>query len=209
MKTYLDLERWNRRAHFQHFRTLQNANFGVTVRMDVTQVYRLSKKTKTSFFARYLHACMIAINSVENFKYRIENAEVAIYDVIHASATIARDDTTFGFSFIEFSDDFERFNSSFECEKQRILKSTELFPPKYSLGCVHCSALPWLNFTGHKEPFSGNKDDSVPQLAFGKVVSENNHKKMAVAITVNHALVDGYHIGQFFDKFQLELNKLE
>ena len=31
---------------------------------------------------------------------------------------------------------------------------------------------------------------------------------MPVAVNVNHALVDGYHVGQFFKKFQLELDKL-
>ena len=31
---------------------------------------------------------------------------------------------------------------------------------------------------------------------------------MPVAINVNHALVDGYHIGQFFENFQNELDKM-
>ncbi|TYP96086.1 chloramphenicol O-acetyltransferase type A [Tenacibaculum adriaticum] len=207
MKSYLDIENWNRKELFNHFRTLADQNFGIVVSVDVTKTHELSKISNTSFFIRYLHACIKAINSVENLKYRIEDDKVAIYDVVHASATIARKDTTFGFSFIEFSEDFDVFNANFQSEKERILSSTNLFPPKYSLGCIHCSAIPWLNFTGHKEPFSGNSDDSVPQLAFGKVVEEHGKKTMSVAITVNHSLVDGYHVGQFFDKFQYELNK--
>lgn len=206
-KTYLDIENWNRKELFYHFRTLADQTFAVVVNVDVTKTHAASKESKFSFFVMYLHACMKAINSVENFKYRIEEDKIAVYNTINASATIARPDTTFGFSYINYSEDLATFDANFQQEKERIQHSTNLFPPSYSPNCIHCSALPWLHFTSHKEPFSGNKNDSVPQLSFGKVITENNTLLMPVAVNVNHALVDGYHVGQFFEKFQQELDK--
>lgn len=206
---YLDIDNWNRKQHFEHFRTLADPTFGLVADVDVTKAYLSSKEKGNSFFVRYLHACMKAINAVENFKYRIEEDKIAIYDLINASSTIARFDNTFGFSYVLFSEDFEEFNHNFQQEKERIENSTNLFPPKYSLGCIHCSAIPWVSFTGHKEPFSGNKNDSVPQLSFGKIKETNGKKILPVAINVNHALVDGYHVGQFFQKFQQELDKID
>lgn len=203
---YLDIESWNRKQHFEHFRTLADPTFSLVVNVDVTNAFRYSKNSHYSFFILYLHACMKAINAVENFKYRIEGDKIAIYNTINASATIARKDNTFGFSYIKFSEDINEFYASFLQEKERIENSTALFPNEYSLGCIHCSALPWLNFTGHKEPFSGDKDSSVPQLAFGKIKEEENKILMPIAVNVNHALVDGYHIGLFFNKFQEELD---
>ena len=99
--------------------------------------------------------------------------------------------------------------ANYRQEKERIQNTTDLLPPRYSLGCIHSSAIPWVSFTGHKEPFSGNKDTSVPQLAFGKLKEENGKMLLPVAINVNHALVDGYHVGQFFEKFQQELDKID
>ncbi len=209
MKRYLDIENWNRKELFQHFRTLENPSFAITANVDVTNAYKSAKRRNESFFVVYLHACLKALNAIENFKYRIEDSKVAIYDSIHASATILREDKTFGFSFIDFNEDFEVFNENFILEKDRILNSTNLFPPKYSLGCIHCSALPWVHFTGHKEPVSGNKDDSVPQLAFGKIKKEREEILMPVSVNVNHSLVDGYHVGQFFENFQNELDKMD
>ncbi|MGB1042455.1 MAG: CatA-like O-acetyltransferase [Tenacibaculum sp.] len=205
---YLDIENWKRKQHFEHFRTLADPSFGIVANVDITLCYQSSKEKKQSFFTKYLHACMIAINNVEAFKYRIEGDKVAIYKTIHASATIARTDNTFGFSFIDFSQEYEEFHLNFLKEKERITNSTNLFPPKYSLGCIHCSAIPWVSFTSHKEPFSGNKDDSVPQLAFGKIKQENGKMLMPIAVNVNHALVDGYDVGQFFEKFQAQLDKI-
>ena len=205
---YLDITNWNRKPLFDHFRTLQDPTFAITANVDVTKAYTRAKENKQSFYLTYFHACMIAINSVENLKYRIDGDKIAIYDVINASATIARPDTTFGFSYFDFSENFTVFANNFQQEKERILNSNDLFPPTYSPGCIHSSAIPWVSFTGHKEPYMGDKDASVPQLAFGKLIIEENKKLMPVAINVNHALVDGLHIGQFFEKFQQELDKM-
>ena len=90
-------------------------------------------------------------------------------------------------------------------EKQRILNSDDLYPPVNSRDCIHCSALPWFTFTGHKEPVSG-KLQSIPQLAFSKFEKRDDRLIMNVSIHVNHALVDGYHVGLFAEEFQFYLN---
>jgi len=202
----IDLDSWNRKHHFNHFNALADPYFAVTIPFDVTEAYKKSKNTKCSFFAIYLHECMKAINSVQNFKYRIIDNEVFEYDVINASATFLRIDNTFGFSFINFSENFEEFNANIESEKHRINESTELYPPVNGLDCIHCSALPWFSFTSQKEPFSGTKD-SVPKFAYSKTYKKGDQLLMNVGISVSHALVDGYHVGLFVEKFQENLNR--
>lgn len=204
---YLDIENWSRKKHFEHFSKLLDPYFAVVVDVDVTNAFQYAKEKNISFFALYLHACIKAINSVENLRYRIQDDKVVIHDVIHASATIPREDSTFGFSFVHFSEDFEVFNTNLEKEKDRIVNGTDLFPPVNTEDCIYCSALPWFNFTSHKEPISGFKE-SVPKLAFGKFVKKEERLMMPVSIAVNHALADGYHVGQFFESYQKELNKI-
>ncbi len=203
----LNVHTWNRKKHFEFFNTFQDPFFAVTTPMDVTKAYDFAKASGNSFFAVYLHDCMKAVNAVEPFRYRIENEnEVVIHEAIHASATIMRPDKTFGFSFIDYNADFELFKQNIEAEKARIINSDDLFPPKNSEDCVFCSALPWVSFTGHKEPFHGKKE-SVPRIAFSKMEATNNKKILSVSVSVNHALMDGYHVGQFTEKFQENLLK--
>jgi len=201
-----DIENWNRKQHYNHFSKLKDPYFGVTITVDVTKAYHFSKEKKISFFGRYLHDCMKAINDVDELKLRINNSVVEKHEVINASATIMRQDNTFGFSFIYFDENLDVFLNNLENEKQRINSTTDLFPPVNGLDCIHCSALPWLSFSGHKEPVSG-EIDSVPKLAFSKIVFNNDKIEMNVAINVNHALVDGYHVSLFAEKFQYYLNK--
>lgn len=198
----LDIDTWNRKQHYKHFRSLLDPYFAVTMPFDVTKAYKFSKDNHISFFAKYLHDCLRAINDITSLKLRILEEDVVEFDVIHASPTLMRDDNTFGFSFIDFHDDLSIFIKNIESEKQRIKNSTELFPPKNGLDCVHCSAMPWLNFTGHKEPISTSVD-SVPKFAFSKTdTTKNTNLIMNVSISVNHALVDGYDMGLFSEKFQ-------
>lgn len=201
----LDIDRWNRKEHFEFFNTFVDPYFSVTSKFDVTEAKFFSTENQLPFFAVYLHACMKAVNSIENFKYRIQDGKVVVYDTIHASSTIIRPDHTFGFSFINFRDDIFEFTENFKAEKERILNSNSLFPLVNSLDCIYCSAMPWANFLGHKEPISSVKE-SVPKLAFGRATETNGKLEMTTAISVHHALMDGYHLGIFIDTFQECLN---
>tara|TARA_R110000868_G_scaffold82992_7_gene234423 strand:- start:11068 stop:11685 length:618 start_codon:yes stop_codon:yes gene_type:complete len=202
----IDINIWNRKQHYEHFSGLLDPYFALTIPFDVTKAHQFSKDTHISFFAKYLHDCMRAINSVKALRLRILDRNVVEFNVINASPTIMRNDLTYAFSFIDFDKDLGVFIENIESEKTRINNTTDLFPPKNGLDCVHCSALPWLNFTGHKEPVT-KEVDSVPKIAFGKTNKINSTLHMNMAISVNHALVDGYDIGLFSEKFQDYLNE--
>lgn len=200
MKT-INLNTWSRKEIFEHFIALTDPFVAVVTEMDVTKAYVYSKQHKISFFAKYLHATLQAINQTEQLKIRYSNPEIIQYDTIHVSVTIPRPDHTFGFTFIEFTEDFKLFNSRLEAEKARVLSSTNLFPNRVSDDVVYCSSLPWINFSSHKEPFNSSLD-AIPKIAFGKYFNKGEAMKMNVSLNVNHAFVDGYHMGQFFESFQ-------
>ena len=105
MKTLLDLENWNRKEHFAHFKQMEEPFFGATVEIDCTKAYQTAKSINASFFIFYLHKTLAAVNAIENFKYRISEDKIYINDQIDASATIGREDGTFGFSLIEYHPD--------------------------------------------------------------------------------------------------------
>jgi chloramphenicol O-acetyltransferase type A len=203
----IDINTWKRKQHYDHFRTLKDPYFGVVFPVDVSKAYDFAKAHDVSFFGKYLHDCMKAINEIDELKLRIQDDTVVKFETINASATLMRSDQTFGFSYIEFDNELDLFLSHLISEKNRIETTGALFPLRNDLECIHCSAMPWVNFSGHKEPISGALD-SVPKLAFSKIIKENDGKMMMnVSINVNHALVDGYHVGLFAEKFQHYLNK--
>ncbi|MFT5847782.1 MAG: chloramphenicol O-acetyltransferase type A [Psychroserpens sp.] len=203
----IDVNTWKRKQHYDHFRMLKDPYFGVVFPVNVSKAYDAAKSNGISFFGKYLHDCMLALNEVDELKLRIKDNQVVKYQTINASATLMRSNQTFGFSYIEFDNDLDQFLSHLISEKNRIETTGALFPLRNDLECIHCSAMPWVNFSGHKEPVSGH-EDSIPKVAFSKATKDfEGQLMMNVSLHVNHALVDGYHIGLFAEKFQHYLNK--
>lgn len=209
MKTLLDLENWNRKEHFAHFSKMEEPFFGVTVEIDCAKAYQTAKNIKTSFFIFYLHKTLVAVNSIENFKYRIAEDKIYINDRVDASATIGREDGTFGFSLMEYNPDFEVFEKSAYAEIERIQNTAGLFTRSFDDdNVIHFSAIPWLNFTSLSHARSYSYPDSCPKISFGKMITLDNGKKtMAMSVHVHHGLMDGMHVGQFVDLFQKLMNQ--
>jgi chloramphenicol O-acetyltransferase type A len=208
VKTLLDLENWNRKEHFLFFKQMEEPFFGITTTIDCTKAYNNAKELGTSFFAYYMHKTIIAVNTIESFRYRIIDDAIYIYDTIDVSATIMREDHTFGFSLIEYSSDFEVFAKNTSEEIQRIQNTTGLFTREFKeTNVIHFSAVPWVNFTSLSHARSYTFPDSCPKISFGKMmISDDGKRTMSMSIHVHHGLVDGYPLGQFVDCFQELMN---
>jgi chloramphenicol O-acetyltransferase len=103
----IDLESWKRKEHFEFFSKMASPIFGIVTEVNCDECYINAKKNGISFFASYLHKSMIAVNAVNELKYRIIENEIVEFDKIHAGLTIGRDDETFGFGFVNFSQDLK------------------------------------------------------------------------------------------------------
>jgi len=209
VKTLLDIENWNRKEHFLFFKQMEEPFFGITTTIDCTKGYETAKHLGTSFFVYYLHKTIVAVNTIEAFRYRIIDENIYIYDTIDVSATIMREDKTFGFSLIVYSNDFDVFAANTFEEIKRIKNTPGLFTREFPYdNLIHFSAIPWVNFTSLSHSRSYTFPDSCPKISFGKMsIDENGKRTMSMSVNVHHGLMDGYHVGQFVDCFQELLNE--
>ena len=207
MNQKLNIEIWNRKEHYLFFKQMEEPFFGITTTIDCTKAYKKAKELNVSFFTYYLHKTLIAINKIENFRYRIINDEVILFDTIDASSTILRADKTFGFSLLAFNQDLILFSQSTKKEIARIQTTTGLFTRDFAENLIHFSALPWVNFTSFSHARSFTWPDSCPKISIGKMIENNNQKTFSMSIHVHHGLIDGFHVGQFVDLFQELMNE--
>jgi chloramphenicol O-acetyltransferase type A len=206
LKTEIDISTWNRKDHFEFFSAFDEPFFCITTPIDCSIALEKVKAIQIPFFIYYLHKTLAAINTVENFRLRIENKKVYLYDEIDASATIMREDRTFGFSFMKFHEDIQEFNKIAQKEIERMQSTTGIFTREYPENIIHFSAVPWINFTGLTHSRNFKIEDSCPKISFGKVVEENGKKIMSLAVLAHHGLIDGYHMGLFVEEFQNLMN---
>ena len=209
MKTLLDIENWPRKEHFHFFRQFEEPFFGATVEIDCTKAYATAKDINVSFFIYYLHKTLVAVNATESFRYRISDDKIYVCDQIDVSATIGREDGSFGFSLIEYNANFEIFTANALAEIDRIQNTTGLFTRTFNDdNVIHFSAIPWLDFTSLSHARSYTFPDSCPKISFGKMkIAENGKRTMPLSIHVHHGLIDGLHLGQFVDFLQNIMNQ--
>ncbi len=205
----LDIANWKRKEHFEFFSKMKSPFFGICTEVDCTKTYELAKDKNQSFFAHYLHKSMIAVNAVEEFKLRIIDDQVYSFDAIHAGATIGRKDETFGFIFVNFDEDFDRFYEELQKEIEEVNNCSGLRLNNEDLkkNLIRHSTLPWSGFTGLLHPTNLDSTESVPKITFGKFNVRDNRKYLPVSIEAHHGLMDGFHISKYLEKFQELLNQ--
>ncbi|WP_289024469.1 chloramphenicol acetyltransferase [uncultured Salegentibacter sp.] len=204
----IDIESWNRKEHYHFFSKMDSPFFGITTEVDCSLAYKKAKEKGHSFFATYLHKSMIAVNAVEELKYRIVDDKVVAFPIIHAGATIGREDGTFGFVFVNFSNNFQTFNTQLQEEIKAVHNSTGLRLNNDDLNkdLIRHSTLPWTSFSGLLHPTNFNNKESVPKITFGKFSIREGKKYLPVSIEAHHGLVDGLHLSRYLQEFQLQLD---
>ena len=64
---------------------------------------------------------------------------------------------------------------------------------------VYFTCLPWFPVTALKNEKDLNPSDSVPRAAWGRWQEEGDRTTLLVSLELNHRLLDGVHVGKFYE----------
>ena len=204
-KTYIDLDKWARKEHYDFFIQFKEPYFSMTANVECTDAYRFAKERKINFYFMYLYISLEVMNRIEEFRLRIEGDEVVCFNRINGGSTVLRDDKTVGFTHLLYEKDFKTFYRLAEEETIRVKKQTGLVVPDMGEGVVYYTSMPWVSFTALKHAVNDPGELSMPRVVFGKYFEDRGKLLMPVALDVHHALMDGYHAGVFYNQFEAAL----
>ena len=122
MKTRIDREHWERKEYFDFFGSFGEPFWGINFSVDISGVREFAADSRISLFTCLLYGIMKAANAQENFRYRIEENDIVLYDRIHPSFTVAREDRSFCFAFTEYTENFQVFAENLAKEIARVKK---------------------------------------------------------------------------------------
>jgi chloramphenicol O-acetyltransferase type A len=208
MSGYLDTESWSRRKQFEFFKDFDNPYFNLCANVDVAPLLALTRDAKNiSFFIAYHFLSMKAANEVEPFRYRLRGDRVLVHERIHAGTTLLLADESFTFVYFNFDKDFEVFHTRAKAavEKAQAGKS-RLDEREGQDDLIHHSVIPWVTFNSISHARNWGRQDSVPKIAFGKYSEDGNQVRMPISVEVHHALMDGLHVGRYFEKLESYLS---
>lgn len=199
--TYLNLQQWPRRAHYELYRTLAQPHFSLCVPVEITALVPLIKAQGIPLFTALLYAVTRAANEVPEFRYRLRPAGVVEHSVVHPSFTVLGENDLFGFCTVAYTPAFLRFAEAVAAGIAAARTAPSLADEPGRDDLLFITSLPWLAFTSMTHPVAG-ADDSFPRIAWGKYTAEQGRYTLPVAVQVHHALVDGLHVAHFFTALQ-------
>ncbi len=197
------IENFYKQDIFNMFHKKDNPFSFVTTRIDITNIYKLCQEKKHIYATMGYYLCL-ALNEVEEFKYRFEENNFYKYDKINPSYTEQYSDGTIGFFTVPLKEDYEAFIEDYIKIKDKFLKRD--YKEEEQQNVVWLSCEPWFNFTSVISPYE--KDLTIPQLIWDKFIFIDHHVYTNLMIMSHHGFVDGAHIGQFLNHLNEKIKRI-
>lgn len=198
----LDTDAWKRKPQYDFFKTYDNPFFNITADVNVDNLVDFCKKNNESFFLNSLYIGAKVNNEIDEFRMRIRGDEVIIHDIINFGAPVMHKDKTFTFCFFKYYANREEFIKNAE-ESLKLELANPSFNPRHNEDdIIHFSVLPWINFTSIQHARRIPVEDSIPKIVYGKYREKDGEFSMPISLEVHHGLMDGYHAGLFYEKWQ-------
>lgn len=202
----LDMDKYPRKAHFDYFRKLAYPYVGVTMDVDVTELARASKHD--GFYVMFMHAAALAADGIPEFRQRIQGAGIVEFKECPTSHTEMKADGSYCYCTLHHHMPLAEYLD--QAKKQRALCQADgtIEEDEDSLGMYFISTLPWLHYTSLIQPVAGG-DESNPRITWGKYqVQADGRYIMPVTVLAHHSLVDGIHLGLFYQKLDCYIQTL-
>ena len=211
MYKVIDLDNFKKRKQYNWFKTFSNPCYGLNVKMDVTEVVKYSKETKTSFFINVLYLITIGLNSVEEMRLREVDGEIRLYDTINPTFTVMTNSGVYENTGFEMVDDYKTFYATAKqvvehTKNQDFIKET--FNDSLLYNDYYMTCLPWISIESMTHPLCDKNYESAscPRICWDKYVEVDNKYLMTLNITVSHCFVDGYPLSLAFKNIQDNFN---
>jgi chloramphenicol O-acetyltransferase type A len=203
MPKYLDTTNWARREVFEFFRKFDKPYFNICIQLNVTRLLALlHDRPEVSVSLAYHYFALRAANEIEPFRYRLRDGKVIVHDVIHGGTTVLLPNENFTLAYFDYDENFEKFIGPAQQAMKDVLSGDGAFRPNPGDDRIHFTALPWLSFTSFSHARNWQTEDSIPKIAFGKFVKENDRTLLPFSVEVHHALMDGLHVGRYVNRLQ-------
>ncbi|TFH37131.1 MAG: chloramphenicol acetyltransferase [Anaerolineales bacterium] len=198
----IDLNSWPRRAHFDVFRHFDYPHFNLTAMVDVDPMLSAARRHSASLTIIITYLLARTANQLVDFRLRIRGDEVIVHEIVHPSITILTPDELFGFCTIEYSPDFTEFALTAAEQIAHVREHPTLQDEPGQDNLLFMTSIPWVAFTSFAHPIHMHPADSVPRIAWGKIHRVEGRQKMPLSVQVHHALMDGLHVGRYFNQLQ-------
>lgn len=193
----IDLDNYNRKELFNSFKDREVPYFSTTCNIEIQNLKKFVKLRSISFFVSLSYIISVSVNRIPQLRHRIIDGELYEFKIVDPGYTVLLDDETFSFCDSKF---FEDFDTYYEYAIARI-KEVKNRPDQNNAEKNHMffiTSIPWFSFTSFIHPYY-KLYGSIPIITIGKYFEQGDSWLIPIAMQVHHGVVDGFHVGKFYD----------
>lgn len=199
MTTVIDKSTWPRRELYDFFAPMSHPFYSLTFPVDVTALKAYTKRDHISFYYAMVYAVTKAMESVEAFRYKCRGETIVLHDRLVPSFTDLRPGSDrFYIVTLEAGDDMADF-----CRRAKAASAAQtefITQGPWALDEeIFFTCLPWFPITGLTNERNVEPGDSVPRVSWGKYEERGGRLVLSLSLELNHRLLDGVHVGKFYD----------
>ena len=199
---YIDMQTWSRRHHFRLFSSFNHPHFNMCVNVDVTAFYPFVKSHGYSLTVSMVYIIARASNAIPEFRQRIRGDQVVEHEIVNPAFSILIDEDLFSFCSVEYAENFSEFATRAADKISFVKAHPDLVNNLEKDDMLYMSPIPWVSFTSFSHPMQFHPADSIPRFAWGKYFQESNTWKMPLSVQGHHGVMDGIHMGKYFETVQ-------
>lgn len=204
----IDLETWDRREHYAFFAPMSHPFYSLTFPVDVTALRRRCKEEGLPFYPAMVFGVTKAMEGVEAFLYKDRNGRIVRHDRLVPSFTDLRQGSDlFHIVTLEAGEELADF-----CRRAKAASAaqTEFFTagPWAEDELIYFTCLPWFPVTALTNERDVVPWDSVPRVSWGRWEERGNRTMLSLSLELNHRLLDGVHVGKFYESLCDWMEKL-
>ncbi len=200
----IDMSTWNRKETYLHYMNDIPCTYSMTINLDITNFMNKIKESKIKFFPSILYSISSVVNKHKEFRMDLdEDNELGYYEFSNPCFTVFHE-TTENFTNIwtEYSENFPDFLQNYENDMKNYQNETLKSKPLQGKNNFNVSVIPWTSFTGFNLNLPKGYNYFPPIFTIGKYFTSENKLLLPMAIQVNHAVCDGFHLSRFITDLQ-------
>ena len=199
----ITFEHPHRQAHFAFFNSMNHPHFNISANVDLTEFIPFLKDKKIPFTPSIVYLISQTANAIPEFRWRIRGEKVVEHPLVHPSFSVYTEVAdVFSFCEVKHLNSFMDFINNAQQRMEEMRQNPSFSDDHERDDYLFLSAIPWVSFTGFQHAMHYHPADSVPRIVWGKYFEEHGKIKMPLSIQVHHAVVDGRHVGRFFQELE-------
>jgi chloramphenicol O-acetyltransferase type A len=206
---YIDVDTWDRKEYFTMYLGRDFPYINIGAHLDITNLVYFCKKNDLSSYLTMIFAAHSTAEGIENFRYRIKDGQPIINERMGVSFThIPEGSELFIEVTVDFDDDLAVFHRI--AREQMARQGTD---PGFAVlrgrhDLIMYSAIPWIEYTHVVRTIARLGVDSNPKISWGKYFRQGKRILVPFSVQVHHGLMDGLHVGRYYEEIQRFIDRL-